>query len=158
MAAITITTSDCNPPRPRPCSDRQMISWSTDWEKPASTEPTVNTVMAICTSSFLLTRSESLPQIGVLAVEASRVAVTTQVYWFCVPCSSGMIVGSALATIVDDRNAVNIASSSPESASRVWRWVIWPPASAGGRSVGREARRDAWAGVTTGGLLGASGG
>lgn len=31
-------------------------------------------------SSFLLNRSDSLPQIGVVAVTASREAVTTQVY------------------------------------------------------------------------------
>ena len=35
---------------------------------------------AIWTSSFLLNRSESLPQIGVVAVIASSEAVTTQVY------------------------------------------------------------------------------
>ncbi len=34
---------------------------------------------AICSSSFLLARSESLPQIGVEAVRVSRVAVITQV-------------------------------------------------------------------------------
>ena len=34
---------------------------------------------ALCTSSFLLNRSASLPQIGVVAVIASRVATTTQV-------------------------------------------------------------------------------
>ena len=41
--------------------------------------------IAIWISSFLLNRSASLPQIGVEAVEASRVAVTTQVYWLWVP-------------------------------------------------------------------------
>ena len=35
--------------------------------------------MATCTSGFLGSRSASLPQIGVVAVVASRVAVTTQV-------------------------------------------------------------------------------
>ena len=34
--------------------------------------------------------------------------------------------GSALVTTVLDSIATNIASSRPESASRIWRWVIWP--------------------------------
>ena len=80
IAAIAICTSACRPPRPRPCSTRQAISVSTDWERPASIEPTMKMTMASWMSSFLLNRSASLPQIGVVAVEASRVAVTTQVY------------------------------------------------------------------------------
>ena len=72
--------SACSPPRPRPCSTRQPISVPTDCENPAKIEPTVKIVIDSCTSSFLLNRSASLPQIGVVAVEASRVAVTTHVY------------------------------------------------------------------------------
>ena len=80
IAAIAICTSAWRPPSPRPCSTRQAISVSTDWERPASIEPTMKMTMASWMSSFLLNRSASLPQIGVEAVEASRVAVTTQVY------------------------------------------------------------------------------
>jgi hypothetical protein len=54
---------------------------------------------------------------GVVAVDASSVAVTTQVYWSCVPCRSVMMTGSALDTIVEDRKATNIPSSRPISAS-----------------------------------------
>src|SRR5690606_32474390 len=125
--------SACSPPRPRPCRTRQPIRVPTEWENPARIEPTVKIVIASCTSSFLLNRSASLPQIGVVAVEASRVAVTTHVYWLCVPCRSVMIVGRAFATIVDDRNAVNIASSIPESASRVRRRDMRPPSWAADR-------------------------
>ncbi len=45
----------------------------------ASSEPTEKITRALCTSSFLLKRSASLPQIGVVAVIDSRVATTTQV-------------------------------------------------------------------------------
>ena len=121
IAAIAIWTSACRPPRPRPCSTRQAMRVSTDWESPASIEPTMKMTIDSWISSFLLNRSASLPQMGVEAVEASRVAVTTQVYWLCVPRRSVMIVGRALETTVEDRNATNIASSIPESASRIWR-------------------------------------
>lgn len=56
-----------------------------DWANPQATDETTKIPMAIWSSSFLLNRSASLPQIGVEAVEASRVAVTTQVYCDCVP-------------------------------------------------------------------------
>ena len=79
MAAIAIWTSACRPPSPRPCSTRQAISVSTDCARPASIDPTMNTMMESCSSSFLLNRSDSLPQMGVEAVEDSSVAVTTQV-------------------------------------------------------------------------------
>ena len=100
------------------------MSVSTDWERPASIEPAMKMTIASWISSFLLNRSASLPQIGVEAVEASSVAVTTQVYWLCVPRRSVMIVGRALETTVEDRNATNIASNIPDSASRISRWVI----------------------------------
>lgn len=73
-------TSACTPPMPMPWNARAAISWPAVCEKPATIEPSTNTTMAICTSIFLLYRSESLPQIGVDAVAVSRVAVTTHVY------------------------------------------------------------------------------
>ena len=45
----------------------------------AISEPTEKMTSAVCTSTFLLNRSASLPQIGVVAVIVSRVATTTQV-------------------------------------------------------------------------------
>ena len=57
--------------------------------------------------------------------------MTTQVYWLWVPRRSVMIVGRAFETTVEDRNATNIASNIPESASRICRWVIWPCCSTG---------------------------
>ena len=47
--------------------------------KPAISEPAEKITSADWTSSFLLNRSASLPQIGVVAVIVSRVATTTQV-------------------------------------------------------------------------------
>ncbi len=42
-----------------------------------------------------------------------------------------MMCGRALETIVDDRIATNMPSSSPDSASMICRWVIgaspWEP-------------------------------
>ena len=64
IAAIAICTRACRPPRPRPWSTRQAMSVSTDCESPASIEPTMKMMMASWSSSFLLNRSESLPQIG----------------------------------------------------------------------------------------------
>src|SRR3954471_3598247 len=108
-------------------------------ERPASIEPAMKMTIAIWISSFLLNRSASLPQIGVEAVEASRVAVTTQVYWLWVPLRSVMIVGSALETTVDERNATNIASNIPDRALRICRCVIPPCCSAGATDAGSAA-------------------
>ena len=66
-------------------------------------------------------RSASLPQIGVVTVSASRVAVTTQVYADSPACRSEMIRGSALETTVLARIVTNMPSSRPDSASRICR-------------------------------------
>jgi hypothetical protein len=100
------------------------MSWPVDWERPASTEPSTKIVRASWTRSFLLVRSASLPQIGVVAVVASSVEVTTQVYADWPPCSSVMIRGSAFETTVEERIATNMPSSRPERASRICRWVM----------------------------------
>ena len=76
---MTTWASACRPPAPMPCTARQPISGSIDPGSPAPTEPRMKIVMAIWTSSFLFSRSASLPQIGVVTVVVSRVAVTTQV-------------------------------------------------------------------------------
>src|SRR5690348_10065475 len=131
IAAIAICTRACRPPRPSPCSTRNMIRPSGEWAWPASIEPTMKTTIAVWSSSFLLKRSANLPQIGVDTVEARRVAATTQVYWLWVPCRSVMIVGRAFETTVEDRNATNIASIIPERASRIWRCVMRPCCSTG---------------------------
>src|SRR5690606_8332398 len=75
-------------------------------------------------SSFLLNRSESLPQIGVLAVEVSSIAVTTQVYCRWVPSRSAMMTGRAFETIVELSTATSSASTSPHIARMIWRCVI----------------------------------
>src|SRR3954454_8092254 len=118
---------------PTPWMTRNPISMPIDWDRPDSAEPMTNTTMAACTSSFLLYRSASLPQIGVVAVAASREAVITQVYWDWVPSSLEVIVGRALETIVELSRPTNSDSSRPLSASRVSRLLIG--ASAAGAVV-----------------------
>src|SRR4051812_10174916 len=122
---------------PTPWITRKPISMPMDWERPASAEPVTKTTMASWTSSFLLKRSESLPQIGVAAVAARSAAVTTQVYCDWVPSSLEVIVGSALATMVELSRPTNSASSRPLRASNVSRLVIAavPAAGVGARCV-----------------------
>jgi hypothetical protein len=79
MLAITTWTSAVRPPTPRPWTTRAPISTSMLGAKPAISDPMEKMTSADCTSTFLLNRSASLPQIGVVAVIASSVATTTQV-------------------------------------------------------------------------------
>ncbi len=65
---------------------------------PASTEPSVNTMRASCSSTFLFVRSASLPQTGVEIAEVSVVAKTTQVKLACVPPMSAMMRGIEVPT------------------------------------------------------------
>src|SRR5262245_8349864 len=84
--------------------------------------------IAICTRSFLLNRSASLPQTGVAAVAVSRVAVTTQVYCACEPLSAPRILGRAVETTVPLIIATNSTRSRPLSDSSTSRWFIAPGA------------------------------
>ena len=77
--AITTCTSAVRPPTPRPWTARAPISTSMVGAKPAISEPIEKITSAVWTSTFLLNRSASLPQIGVVAVIVSSVATTTQV-------------------------------------------------------------------------------
>ena len=72
-------TKAIKPPRAIPCTARATIITPIVGASPAATEPTTNVTMAIWVRTFLLNRSDSLPQIGVVAVMVSRVATTTQV-------------------------------------------------------------------------------
>ena len=99
------------------------------WANPLSIEPTTKITIATWTSVFLLNRSASLPQIGVVAVAVSSVAVTTQVYCVCVPFSEPMIRGSAVETTVELIIATNSASSRPDSDSSTCRCAIWSAAA-----------------------------
>ncbi len=100
------------------------MSWPVSWAKPLSSEPITKITIATWTSVFLLNRSASLPQIGVVAVAVSRVAVTTHVYCVWVPFSEPMMRGSAVDTTVELTIATNRASSSPDSDSSTCRWPI----------------------------------
>jgi hypothetical protein len=102
--------------------------------KPARIEPTTKIEMDSWTSSFLLMRSASLPQMGVLAVAASRIVVMTQVYWLWLPSRSAMMRGSALATMVPESIDTNIASRSPDIDSSTSRCVISTATGAAGSS------------------------
>ena len=116
---------------PMPWTTRQAMRNGTLWAMPAATEPRTNTTVALWTSTFLLNRSASLPQMGVVTVVARSEAVMIQVYWLWVPCRSPMIVGSAVATMVEHSIAVNSAASRPVMAWRISRWDI------GSSAVGR---------------------
>ncbi|GAB7073476.1 hypothetical protein JCM18897A_13330 [Streptomyces sp. JCM 18897] len=65
-----------------------------------------------------------MPQMGVEAVEASSVAVTTQVYCDWVPSSEPMIWGSATETTVPLIIATNRTTSRPLKARMTCRWSI----------------------------------
>src|SRR6476660_2008481 len=134
--------SAVRPHIPRPCTTRHPMRKGTEWARPAATEPATKTSSESWTSSFLLNRSDNLPQIGVLTVVASRLAVMTQVYWRWVPWRSPMIVGRAVETIVLLSMAVNRPASSPVIASRIWRWVISPVGSPEGEGLLSEALRE----------------
>lgn len=101
-----------------------------DWANPQATDATTKMPMDICSSSFLLNRSASFPQIGVEAVEASSIAVTTQVYCDWVPLREPMICGRATETTVLLIIATNSTMSRPLRARITWRW------SMGAASVG----------------------
>src|SRR3954451_25038543 len=95
---------------------------------------------AVWTSAFLENWSESLPQIGVVAVMVSRVATTTQVYSVWLPCRLSTMRGRAFETTVLESMATNIARRRPDMASSTSRWVItpWLSAAPDGAGVGTD--------------------
>src|SRR5829696_212186 len=119
IAARMTWTKAVSPPAPTPWTTRNAMRVPAFCASPASPEPTTKITRASWMSVFLLVRSASLPQIGVVAVIASRVAVTTQVYADSLACRSEMIRGSALATTVLARTVTNMPSSRPDRASRI---------------------------------------
>ncbi|GAA2546566.1 hypothetical protein GCM10010295_35940 [Streptomyces intermedius] len=72
-----------------------------------------------------------MPQMGVDAVEASSVAVTTQVYCDWVPLSEPMICGRATETTVLLIIATNRTTSRPLKARMMCRWSIGAAACCG---------------------------
>src|SRR4051812_38906132 len=110
---------------------------------------------AVWTSAFLENWSDSLPQIGVVAVMVRRVATTTQVYSVWLPWRLSTMRGSALETTVLESIATNIASRSPDRASSTSRWVITPWSSAGlsAGPAGTTAGTTAGTGCDTGCFL-----
>ena len=113
-----------SPPMATPWMTRAVSSSGIVSDRPAMTDPATKITMLSWTSIFLLKRSASLPQMGVVAALASRAAVMTQAKSVWVPLSSDMIVGRAFATIVLLMMAVKNAASRPVRASMIWRWVI----------------------------------
>ena len=107
---------------------------------------------AVCTSAFLENWSDSLPQIGVVAVMVSSVATTTQVYSVWLPCRLSTMRGSAFDTTVLDSMATNIARRRPDMASSTSRWVIAPEVSTALPSTGLDGPGTA-TGCDTGGFL-----
>ncbi len=114
-------TRAIRPPAPMPCTARKAISVPGSCAKPEATEATTKMASASCTSSFRSSMSASLPQIGVLTVVASRVAVMIQVKVAWSPPSSVTMTGSEVDTTVVERIATSMPARSPEMASRTSR-------------------------------------
>ena len=76
---------------------------------PQSTDPVRNSTSATCRTSLRPYMSPSFPATGVVIVEVSRYAVTTQKS-LSIPPRSPAIVGSAVDTIVESSDAINITS------------------------------------------------
>ncbi|MNN87796.1 hypothetical protein D3C81_2053990 [compost metagenome] len=57
---------------------RKMMSCSIDWADPQSTDPITNIVNPNTRNTFRPYRSDSLPAMGVIAVEVSMYIVNTQ--------------------------------------------------------------------------------
>src|SRR5690349_7464247 len=112
------------PPIAMPWTTRAVSSSGMVSDRPAMTDPATKITMLSWTRTFLSNRSASLPQIGVVAALASSAAVMTQAKSVCVPLSSDMMVGSALATMVLLRIAVKKAARSPVRASMICRCVM----------------------------------
>jgi len=124
MVPMMAMTRAVRPPMPMPCTTRAASRTGTLCAKPAISEPATKMTIALWTSTFLLNRSASLPQMGVDAALASRAVVMTQAYAVCEPLRSPMMVGSAVETMVVLSSAVNSAASRPVRASRIWRCDI----------------------------------
>src|SRR3954451_12790028 len=114
--------SAIRPPTPSPCTVRKPISSPMFWLKPLASDPARKIPIAAWNMILRPYRSDSLPQIGVDAVEASSVDETTQdsCSW---PPSSPTMVGNAVATMVWDSAARSIPSISPVSTVRICRCV-----------------------------------
>ncbi len=70
-----------SPPTPRPMAARKPTSWAMFWANPEASEESRKIAIAPWNITLRPYRSESLPQIGVEAVEVSSVADTTQASW-----------------------------------------------------------------------------
>ena len=99
------------PPPPTPWSARNAISSPMVWDSPDSAEPIRKITIAARNRYLRPYWSPSLPHTWVVAVLASRYAVTTQDRWLRPPRSLTM-VGSAVATIVWSSAASSSASIS----------------------------------------------
>ena len=104
------------------------------WESPASADATTKTTTADWSINLRPYRSEILPQMGVLTVEARRYAVTTHERWLRPPRSLVM-VGRAVETMVWSSAASSRVSMSAASAHP--RCVVrGAPGSRGGPAGG----------------------
>ena len=97
------------------------MSISADWDRPAPADASTKTTSATSISTLRLTRSASLPQMGVEMAVVSRVMVMTQVYCVCVPPRSSTMMGIDEPTTVIESIEQNMANRRPESASSFWR-------------------------------------
>ena len=73
--------SAISPPTPSPMTARDPTSCPMFWANPAASEETRKIPIADWNMILRPYRSDSLPQMGVDAVEVNRVAETTQASW-----------------------------------------------------------------------------
>ena len=133
MIAMALTI---RPPAPSPWMARKVISMAMDWDSPASAEPARKITMAVMNSFLRPYMSPSFPYSGVVMVDASTYAVTTQDRWATPPRSPTMR-GSAVPTMSWSSMASMMASSRPGSTTRISRRMPIL-ASADGRRLDRS--------------------
>ena len=122
------------------------MSWSIEWARPDSAEPIRKMTIPIISQRLRPYWSPSLPYSGVVTVEASTYAVTTQDRWVTPP-RSPTILGSAVETTSWSSMASMIASSSPGrmiSTSRRTPVPSAPPLGAAAAFASAMPRSSLW--------------
>src|SRR5580693_3296222 len=120
MIAMALTI---RPPAPSPWMARNVISMAMDWDSPASAEPARKITMAVMNSLFRPYMSPSFPYSGVVMVDASTYAVTTQDRCATPPRLPTMR-GSAVPTMSWSSMASMMARSSPGSTTSTSRRIF----------------------------------
>ena len=128
MIAMALTI---RPPAPSPWTARNVMSSAIDWDSPAAAEPARKITMAAMNSLLRPYMSPSFPYSGVVMVDASTYAVTTQDRCATPPRLPTMR-GSAVPTMSWSSMASMMARSRPGSTTSTSRRIFMPPCGAVG--------------------------